>query len=58
MTKELLHALLRLWTLPTCNENDCTRVKWLTTLAALRDTTAAKAALKLEIVGVNVWHTI
>ncbi len=58
VTEELLHALLRLWALPATNENDCARVQGLAALARLRDAFAAEAALILQVVRVDVGHTI
>jgi len=58
MTKKLLNALLRLGTLPSADQNDCAWIKVVAALARLCDTFAAKAALILKIIRVDVGHTI
>jgi hypothetical protein len=58
MTEELLHTLLRLWTLPTANEHNRARIKCVAALARFRDSLATKATLILEIIGVDLGHTI
>ena len=57
MTEKLLHALLRLRTLPTANEHNRTRIQWIATLAGLRDSLATEATLILKIIRVDLGHT-
>jgi hypothetical protein len=58
MTKELLNALLSLRTLELRDHHNCTRIKLIAALAGFRDALTAKAALILEIIGVDLGHTI
>jgi type VI protein secretion system component VasF len=58
MTKELLHALLRLRSLPSADQDDRARIECIAALVRFRDALTAKAALILEIVSVDLGHTI
>ena len=58
VTKELLHALLRPWSLPSTDQNDRAWIQRIATLARLRDSLPAEATLILEIICVDLGHTI
>ena len=58
MTKELLHALLRLRSLPSTDQNDGARIECVAALARFRDALTTEATLVLEVIGIDLGHTI
>ena len=58
MTKELLHPLLRLRSLPSADQHQGARIECVAAFTCFRDALTTEATLVLEIIGVDLGHGI